>query len=96
MRRSQQDSMTIQELNELLEREVAQSGLRDRGETKLLGWLLDQQMLDRHESQRAGAQQHPTTIQELNELTERVALRPGIRDRDDSKLFDWVLEYQAA
>jgi hypothetical protein len=96
MRRGPQDGMTIQELNELLEREVTQSRLREREETKLLGWMLDQEMLDQRECQPAGTQAHAMTIQELNELIERGAARPGIREREDSKLLDWMLEYQAA
>jgi hypothetical protein len=43
MHRAQQNSMTIQELNELIEREAAQFGLREREETKLLGWMLEYQ-----------------------------------------------------
>jgi hypothetical protein len=96
MRRGEQDSMTIQELNELLEREVTQSGLREREETRLLVWMLDQQMLHQRDCQRAGAQPHAMTIQELNELIERSAARPGNGEREDGKLLDWVLEYQAA
>lgn len=91
MRRAQQDSMTIQELNELIERAVAQPGVHERKETKLLGWMLDQQ-----ECQPAGAQQDDMTIQELNELIERAVAQPGVREREDSKFLDWVLEYQAA
>ena len=91
MRRAHQDGMTIQELNELIEREAAQFGLSEREETKLLGWMLAQQ-----ECRSAGAQQDGMTMQELTELIERAAARPGVHQREETKLLDWVLEYQAA
>jgi hypothetical protein len=60
--------MTIQELNELIERVAAQPGLREFEEMKSLSWMLDQQ-----EYQTFRAQQDSMTIQELNELIERAA-----------------------
>jgi hypothetical protein len=83
--------MTIQELNELIERAVAQSGMRQREEMKLLGWMLDQQ-----ERQAARAQQGSMTIQELNELIELGVTQPGVREHEDRDLLGWMLEYQAA
>jgi hypothetical protein len=91
VRRAQRDSMTIQELNELIERAVAQPGLRQREEMKLLGWMLDQQ---EHQADRA--QQDSMTMQELNELIERGVAQRGVREREESKLLGWLLEYQAA
>jgi hypothetical protein len=91
MRGARQDGMTIQELNELLAREAAQFGMREREETTLLGLMLEQQ-----ERQPVVAQQSGMTIQELNELIARAAAQPHLRERDDGKALDWVLAYQAA
>jgi hypothetical protein len=89
MRRAQQDSMTIQEFNDLTEHVAAQRRVREREETELLGWMLDQQ-----EHRVPMAQQDGTTVQELNELIERAAAQPGVRKQEETKLLGWMLDQQ--
>jgi hypothetical protein len=83
--------MTIQELNELIERVAAQPGIRECEEMKLLGW-----MLDHREHHATRAQQDNMTIQELNELIQHRMAQPGLREHQANNLLSWMLEYQAA
>jgi hypothetical protein len=80
---TQQDSMTLQELNELIERVAAKLRVRELEEMMLLGWMLDQQ-----EYQAPRAQHDSMTIQELNELTECGAAQPGVRKLEEMRLLD--------
>jgi hypothetical protein len=87
--RVQEVSMTIEELNELIERVAARPGLSELEEMKSVSWMLDQQ-----EYQTPRAQQDSMTIQELNELIECAAGQPSCREFEAVKLLDRMLDQQ--
>jgi hypothetical protein len=79
--------MTIQELNELIEKSGDSFRVRELKKMMLLGWMLDQE-----EYQAPRAQQDSMKIEELNELIERGAALPEVRELEQMVLLSSMLD----